>query len=216
MMRLVTGVTFLLWLSMLCSQAQATHIQYVDVADITDENGDNVIISSGDEFEWTFDLLNDDMYLWEIDSPYVSPNTTPDVETADYIGSYDLDSLLHYVTLRIDPNNFTGDPTSTYIELKINDVVVEDWTNPISIYDWGVPGDPVTDLYDIVANDYTITVTLTGLTSLDGGQRDEITIDNVNIEGCFDTTPVPEPATMLLFGAGLAGIVGSRIRRKKT
>ena len=30
------------------------------------------------------------------------------------------------------------------------------------------------------------------------------------------TNPVPEPATMLLFGVGIAGLVGSQIRRKKS
>jgi hypothetical protein len=31
----------------------------------------------------------------------------------------------------------------------------------------------------------------------------------------FELTPVPEPATMLLFGTGIAGLAGSRLRRKK-
>jgi hypothetical protein len=29
------------------------------------------------------------------------------------------------------------------------------------------------------------------------------------------SAPVPEPATMLLFSTGIAGLIGSRIRRKK-
>lgn len=37
---------------------------------------------------------------------------------------------------------------------------------------------------------------------------------NFNVE-YSETDPVPEPATMLLFGTGLAGLVGNRLRRKK-
>ena len=38
---------------------------------------------------------------------------------------------------------------------------------------------------------------------------------NLDASGDGNAPPVPEPATMLLIGAGLAGIIGSRIRRKK-
>jgi hypothetical protein len=46
----------------------------------------------------------------------------------------------------------------------------------------------------------------------DLGLRWTMTCANDIIEG---SAPVPEPATMLLFGAGLAGVAGLRLRKKK-
>jgi hypothetical protein len=39
--------------------------------------------------------------------------------------------------------------------------------------------------------------------------------DTYTLQVSLDPAPVPEPTTMLLFGTGLAGLMGSRIRRKK-
>ncbi len=56
-----------------------------------------------------------------------------------------------------------------------------------------------------------------------GGNWDTFTLSahwtmscgNDAIEGSADVAPVPEPATMLLFGTGLAGLAGLRSRKKK-
>lgn len=198
MIRHSIGVAFLLLFSILCSQAHATHIQYVD-----DWNESIVSFQSGEEYVYTFNLITDDMDLYEIATHY-DGGPAPD---EDYIGigSYDPADTLHYVYLRIEPND-TG-PHEGDLSVSINGSLIGDWQNPICLYDWGVPDDPLDDPYSIATTNYEIIVTLTA--------NEAISVKNVNLEGCFDTgTPVPEPATMLLLGSGLLGLVGFRRKMK--
>ena len=51
-----------------------------------------------------------------------------------------------------------------------------------------------------------------GLTSSDFAMRWTMNCGNDIIEG--GSSPVPEPATMILFGSGLMGLIGSRVRRR--
>lgn len=203
-LKVFTGLSAGLFaLTIFCSQAMATHIQFFDTAEVAA----GTTLSSGEVWETNFNLLTDNMDLYDLDNE------------SSYIGtgSYDDTFALHYVTLRIDPNNYIpqGTASSTYLQLEVNGFVVDDWTNPINLYLWDVPTTPIIDPYGIATNNYQISIKLTGLSSLDSISTGSIDLTNVNLEGCFDnTTPVPEPATMFLFGTGIAGLVFSR--RKKT
>ncbi|WP_457573557.1 PEP-CTERM sorting domain-containing protein [Desulfolithobacter sp.] len=206
------GGLVLLGLLLYGSRARATHIEYVNVADVTNATLQNI----GDKLTWKFDLVHDAMYLWEIDTHYDSPNTTPDISTYDFLGSYDPSSDLHYVYLRIDPANIPdppqnqqSDPLSDFLELTINGHDVSNWnSNPLELYNWGEPGGSIEDPYKIATTyNYTFTVTLTVIDALPTAAS-PLDITNVNLEGCFDAAPVPEPATMVLFGSGLAAVAG--------
>jgi len=48
-----------------------------------------------------------------------------------------------------------------------------------------------------------------------GYQTGDYEFHVLNVDTASSNQPVPEPATMLLFGTGLAGLVGARLRRKK-
>ncbi len=72
--------------------------------------------------------------------------------------------------------------------------------------------------YRIITLDMTTLITeniITGYDPFTLGAHWTMSCGNDNIEGSADVAPVPEPATMLLFGTGLAGLAGLRSRKKK-
>ena len=72
------------------------------------------------------------------------------------------------------------------------------------------PSDP----FRTFTQSFTLASTTSVRLSFEGGGGDNIgmLLDNIRLG---KTDPVPEPATMLLFGAGMAGLAGARLRRKK-
>ena len=64
--------------------------------------------------------------------------------------------------------------------------------------------------YSFIATGRTSQLQFSGIVS--DGQYFGAALDNVIVERA---NPVPEPATMLLFGTGLVGLVGTKLRRKK-
>jgi len=74
-----------------------------------------------------------------------------------------------------------------------------------------IDGNPNTHfLYENLTSLEWAVIDLAGL-----GITDLSNIDKISHISEFGGTPVPEPATMLLFGTGLAGLAGSLLRRKK-
>lgn len=67
-----------------------------------------------------------------------------------------------------------------------------------------------------VGQNYDLSIMAEGISYIVISQVQDVVGDGYLIDDLtFGTTPVPEPATMLLFGTGIAGFAGSQIRRRK-
>lgn len=154
---------------------------------------------------WTGDVNNTSVIALEIadimgidigdlDPLYKAEASATVVEEGDFLGSYE-------TVFGPDPLD-PGDATIEYVSGDI----INSLTTYLLIKDGN--HSPAWYLYDISGWDGTEIVEIEGFWPAFGA------ISHVAIYG-VDAAPVPEPATMLLFGTGLAGLAGSRLRKKK-
>ncbi len=190
-----------LFLAMLFSlvfagMAQATYYHFEDY-----RPGD-IYFTSGSSSTWTFDLDTDSLYLWKIAAvPLQNDGSDWSLIPVDRIGPMGETDILHraYLTMRLCGAN--GDVA----DLMLDNLLL--WNNRTL----STGGTGTIDVFSQLYDDHLLTVTIK---SESGSFR----VDWMNLAGCYESAPttVPEPGTVVLLGAGLAGIAVVLRRRTKT
>lgn len=189
-----------LFLAMLLSlvfagMARATYYHFEDY------RTSDVYFTSGSSSTWTYDLDTDNLYLWEIPAvPLQNDGSDWSLIPVDRIGPMGETDILHraYLTMRLCGAN--GDVA----DLMLDNLLL--WNNRTL----STGGTGTIDVFSQLYDDHLLTVTIK---SESGSFR----VDWMKLTGCYETgpTPVPEPGTVVLLGAGLAGMAFALRRRTK-
>jgi len=174
--------------------------------------------------------LNDDLNIHLMEGYYVNwndaewrlPNTVDGIGVRGYEGDPDGDGIYSYTYGFNLANAELGHlfyeelgnqgylNTTGVVQASYGLLNTGDFDNLINSYTYYWSGTEYTNKSDAawLFGTYYGAQSFTGIDSYLYG----LALTNAQVS---DTAPVPEPVTILLFGTGLAGLAGSRIRRKK-